>query len=151
MKLLKLRIELYQLGGRSGARGNAGVCGRALARRCNVAVLGVQNTRAKDRRFSMVRLKCQFPGSYDVGNVRMPYFEPVHLCKFCIVRVLYHDVGVKRLFDPFDTRLFRTTCSHNLQKHSQSAHFSLKNGYLLMFLAGPKVKNSPASKLASDF
>ena len=36
-------------------------------------------------------------------------------------------------------------------KHSQSAHFSAKNGFLLMFLAGPKIKNLHASKLASDF
>jgi len=62
-----------------------------------------------------------------------------------------HDVGVKRSFDPFDTGLLRTACSHNPQKHSQSAHFSAKNGFLLMFLAGPKIKNLHASKLASDF
>ena len=63
----------------------------------------------------------------------------------------YNDVGVKMSFDPFDTGLLRTACSHNPQKHSQSAHFSAKNGFLLMFLAGPKVKNLHASKLASDF
>ena len=57
----------------------------------------------------------------------------------------------KRYFAPFDTGLFRTSYSHNPQKHSQSAHFSSKNGYLLMFLAGPKFRNLPASKLASDF
>ena len=62
-----------------------------------------------------------------------------------------HDVGVKRSFAPFDTGLLRTACSHNPQKHSQSAHFSAKNGFLLMFLAGPKIKNLHASKLASDF
>ncbi|KAA6136210.1 hypothetical protein [[Clostridium] symbiosum] len=62
-----------------------------------------------------------------------------------------YDVGVKRSFDPFDTGLLRTACSHNPQKHSQSAHFSAKNGFLLMFLAGPKIKNLHASKLASDF
>ena len=64
---------------------------------------------------------------------------------------LSYDVGVKRDFDPFDTGLFRTSYSHNPQKHSQSAHFSSKNGYLLMFLTGPKFRNLPASKLASDF
>ena len=62
-----------------------------------------------------------------------------------------YDVGVKRSFDPFDTGLLRTACSHNPQKHSQSAHFYAKNGFLLMFLAGPKIKNLHASKLASDF
>jgi len=66
-------------------------------------------------------------------------------------RLLCNDVGVKRSFDPFDTGLLRTACSHNPQKHSQSAHFSAKNGFLLMFLAGPKIKNLHASKLASDF
>ena len=40
-----------------------------------------------------------------------------------------YDVGVKRSFDPFDTGLLRTACSHNPQKHSQSAHFSAKNGF----------------------
>ena len=62
-----------------------------------------------------------------------------------------YDVGVKRSFAPFDTGLLRTAYSHNPQKHSQSAHFSAKNGFLLMFLAGPKIKNLHASKLASDF
>ena len=56
-----------------------------------------------------------------------------------------------KAFDPSNTELLCTACSRNSQKHSQFAHFSLKNGYLLMFLAGPKVKNSPASKLASNF
>ena len=56
-----------------------------------------------------------------------------------------------KAFDPSDTELLCTACSRNSQKHSQFAHFSLKNGYLLMFLAGPKVKNAPASKLASNF
>ncbi|WP_207706419.1 hypothetical protein [[Clostridium] symbiosum] len=65
--------------------------------------------------------------------------------------LLCNDVGVKRSFAPFDTGLLRTACSHNPQKHSQSAHFSAKNGFLLMFLAGPKIKNLHASKLASDF
>ena len=56
-----------------------------------------------------------------------------------------------KAFDPSDTELFCTACSRNSQKHSQFAHFSLKNGYLLMFLAGQEVKNPLASKLASDF
>ena len=56
-----------------------------------------------------------------------------------------------KAFDPSDTELLCTACSRNSQKHSQFAHFSLKNGYLLMFLAGPKFRNLPASKLASDF
>ena len=75
------------------------------------------------------------------------------LHEYCANRLLnrYYDVGVKRSFDPFDTGLLRTACSHNPQKHSQSAHFSAKNGFLLMFLAGPKIKNLHASKLASDF
>ena len=29
-----------------------------------------------------------------------------------------YDVGVKRYFDPYDTRLLRTACSRNLQKYS---------------------------------
>ena len=29
-----------------------------------------------------------------------------------------YDVGVKRFFDPFDTRLLRALHSRNLQKHS---------------------------------
>jgi len=57
-----------------------------------------------------------------------------------------NDVGVKRYFDPFDTRLLRALHSRNPQNH-----FSLKNGYLLMFLAGQEVKNPLASKLALDF
>jgi hypothetical protein len=60
-------------------------------------------------------------------------------------------LGSKGLWPPFDTGLLRTACSHNPQKHSQSAHFSAKNGFLFMFLADPKVKNLHASKLASDF
>ncbi|RHO89848.1 hypothetical protein DW931_14365 [Clostridium sp. AM43-3BH] len=62
-----------------------------------------------------------------------------------------HMMLGSKAFDPSDTELLCTACSRNSQKHSQFAHFSLKNGYLLMFLAGPKVKNSPASKLASNF
>ena len=62
-----------------------------------------------------------------------------------------HMMLGSKAFDPSDTELLCTACSRNSQKHSQFAHFSLKNGYLLMFLAGSKVKNSPASKLASNF
>ena len=34
------------------------------------------------------------------------------------VEINIKDVGVKRHFDPSDTRLLRTICSRNLQKHS---------------------------------
>ena len=57
----------------------------------------------------------------------------------------------QKAFCPYDTGLFRTSYSHNPQKHSYSAHFSAKNGCLFMFLAGPKIENPLASKLASDF
>ena len=60
-------------------------------------------------------------------------------------------LGSKGILPPFDTGLFRTSYSHNPQKHSQFAHFSSKNGYLLMFLEGSKFRKLPASKLASDF
>ena len=62
-----------------------------------------------------------------------------------------HMMLGSKAFDPSDTELLCTACSRNSQKHSQFAHFSLKNDCLLMFLAGPKVKNSPASKLVSNF
>ena len=68
-----------------------------------------------------------------------------------ICKDFMHMMLGSKAFDPSDTELLCTACSRNSQKHSQFAHFSLKNGYLLMFLAGPKVKNSPASKLASNF
>ena len=51
--------------------------------------------------------------------------------------LLCNDVGVKRSFAPFDTGLLRTACSHNPQKHSQSAHFSAENGFLSVILPGP--------------
>jgi len=47
-----------------------------------------------------------------------------------------YDVGVKRYFAPSDTELLRALHSRNSK---------------LMFVAGPKFKNPPASKLASDF
>ena len=77
--------------------------------------------------------------------------KTIPACSFLHFFIYNDDVGVKRYFDPFDTGLFRTSYSHNPQKHSQFARFSSKNGYLLMFLAGPKFRKLPASKLASDF
>ena len=41
----------------------------------------------------------------------------LYLPKVFILSVL-NDVGVKRYFDPFDTRLLRALHSRNLQKHS---------------------------------
>ena len=38
------------------------------------------------------------------------YFEQLDILNKII---LYHDVGVKRSFDPFDTGLLRTLCSRN--------------------------------------
>ena len=77
------------------------------------------------------------------------YPKTIPACSF--LYFLYIMMLGAKAFDPSDTELLCTACSRNSQKHSQFAHFSLKNGYLLMFLAGPKVKNSPASKLASNF
>ena len=38
--------------------------------------------------------------------------------RYLLKIVLWNDVGVKRFFDPFDTRLLRALHSRNLQKHS---------------------------------
>ncbi len=52
-------------------------------------------------------------------------------------------------FDPSDTELLRALHSRN-SKNIRNPLIFFKNGFLLMFLAGPKFKNPPASKLASD-
>ena len=69
------------------------------------------------------------------------FLVPNHQC---------HDVGVKRYFDPSDTELLRALHSRNSKNIRNLLIFLPKNGFLLMFLAGPKFKNPPASKLASD-
>ena len=51
------------------------------------------------------------------------FLNKVHFFYFCCI--IHKDVGVKMYFAPSDTELLRA-------------------------LAGPKVKNPPASKLASD-
>ena len=37
---------------------------------------------------------------------------------FFFILFIHNDVGVKRYFDPFDTRLLRALYSRNPQKHS---------------------------------
>ena len=50
-----------------------------------------------------------------------------------------YDVGVKRYFAPSDTELLRALHSRN-SKTFVIRSFFFKNGYLLMFVAGPKFK-----------
>ena len=56
---------------------------------------------------------------------------------------------VEKYFTPFDTELFRTSYSHNQQKHSQFVR-SFENNYLFILLAKPMFKNLPASKSTSN-
>ena len=62
-----------------------------------------------------------------------------------------YDVGVKRYFAPNDTGLLRALHSRNPQNIHNSLIFLRKMATYSCFLAGPKVKNPLASKLASDF
>ena len=55
-----------------------------------------------------------------------------------------------KAFDPSDTGLLCTTCSRNPQKHSQFAHFSLKNGYLLILLQASLRRTSDLLTLVSE-
>ena len=52
-------------------------------------------------------------------------------------------------FDPLILNCY-VLCTLAILKTFVIRSFSSKNGFLLMFLAGPKFKNPPASKLASD-
>ena len=49
-----------------------------------------------------------------------------------------------------DIELLRALHSRNSKNIRNPLIFLQKNGFLLMFLAGPKVTNPPASKLAPD-
>jgi hypothetical protein len=71
-------------------------------------------------------------------------------CKNGFIRIHYNqDVEAKRYFDLSDTELLRVLHSRN-SKNIRNPLIFFKNDFLLMFLAGPKLKNPPASKLASD-
>ena len=61
-----------------------------------------------------------------------------------------HMMLGSKAFDPSDTELLCTACSRNSQKHSQFAHFSLKNGYLLMFYV-PQVPKSSCKQACVGF
>ena len=56
-----------------------------------------------------------------------------------------------KAFDPSDTGLLCTACSRNPQNIRNSLIFLRKMATYSCFLAGPKFRNLPASKLASDF
>ena len=52
---------------------------------------------------------------------------------------------------PDDTELLRALHSRNSKNIPNPLIFSSNNGFLLMFLAGPRFKNPPAGKPAPDF
>ena len=72
-------------------------------------------------------------------------------CKMEEYRSYLNDVGVKRYFDPSDTELLRALHSRNSKNIRNPLIFLQKMAPYSCFLAGPKVKNPPASKLTLDF
>ena len=59
-------------------------------------------------------------------------------------------LGSKGILTPLIPNCY-VLCTLAILKTFVIRSFFFKNGCLLMFLAGPKFKNPPASKLASDF
>ena len=59
-------------------------------------------------------------------------------------------LGSKGILTPLIPNCY-ALCTLAILKTFVIRSFFNKNGFLLMFLAGPKFKNPPASKLASDF
>ena len=58
-------------------------------------------------------------------------------------------LGSKGILTPLIPNCY-VLCTPAILKTFVIRSFFFKNDFLLMFLAGPKLKNPPASKLASD-
>ncbi len=59
-------------------------------------------------------------------------------------------LGSKGILTPLIPNCY-VLCTLAILKNIRNSLIFFKNGYLLMFFAGPKIKNPLAGKLASDF